>query len=316
MRCAVRKWLGVAVPTVLALTGAVTSAESEPPSSASSMPGPPAVASAASAVPANAIVEQPRSFGYVIGDVVTQRVLLRLGGKEFVPAELPTTGRAGVWFERRAVRIETDAQGRRWLAIDYQLMNSPQSLAVATLPAWKLASKDAQSELRVAAWPMTVGPLTPERLFARAGLGNLRPDRSAALIVLAPMQRRFAASIALLIATIGAWLAWWAWRNWRASSAQPFAAALREMRHVDDTTAAAWHALHRAFDATAGRAVRAETLPALFDRAPQLQPMRTAIEQFFSQSAARFFAGQEPRSPVSVHALCRELRRIEKRHES
>jgi mxaA protein len=266
-------------------------------------------------VPANAIVEQPRSFGYVIGDVVTQRVLLRLGGKEFVPAELPTTGRAGVWLERRTVRIETDAQGRRWLAIDYQLMNSPQSLAVATLPAWKLASKDAQSELRVAEWPMTVGA-DPERPFARAGLGNLRPDRSAALIVLAPMQRRFAASIALLIATIGAWLAWWAWRNWRASSAQPFAAALREMRHVDDTTAEVWHALHRAFDATAGRAVRAETLPALFDRAPQLQPMRTAIEQFFNQSAARFFAGEEPRSPVSVHALCRDLRRIEKRHES
>jgi hypothetical protein len=34
-----------------------------------------------------ATVEQPRSFGHVIGDLVTQRVLLNVDGKEFVPAD-------------------------------------------------------------------------------------------------------------------------------------------------------------------------------------------------------------------------------------
>ena len=63
------------------------------------------------------------------------------------------------------------------------------------------------------------------------------------------------------------------------------------------------------------RVTRTETLPALFRQSPQLQPMRPGIEEFFNQSAARFFEGRAPERAVSVHALCRELRRIEKRHE-
>ena len=264
----------------------------------------------------NATVVQPRSFGYVVGDVFTQRVLLSLNGREFVPAELPTTGRVGVWFERRAVHEEKDAEGRRWLTLDYQLMNSPQALTTITLPAWKLKSAQPSSnELRVAEWPMSVAPLTPEKAIARAGLGSLRPDRPAPVVVLAPMQSGLAIGLAGFLLSVAAWGAWWVWRNWRASSAQPFARALREMRDVDDSSAEAWHALHRAFDATAGRATRAETLPSLFQHAPHLQPLRPTIEAFFTQSAARFFEGKAPREAVAVHVLCRELRRVEKRHE-
>ena len=264
----------------------------------------------------NATVTQPRSFGYLIGDLFTQRVLLSLNGREFMPAELPIAGRVGAWFERRAVQVEKDAQGRRWLVVDYQLMNSPQALTTITLPAWKLRPRDpASNELRIAEWPMTVAPLTPQRAIARPGLGPLRPDRVAPPIVLAPMQRGLAAGIVGLILTVAAWGSWWAWRNWRASSAQPFARALREMRNVEDNAPEAWHALHRAFDATVGRATRIESLPAFFQQSPHLQPMRQGIEAFFNQSAARFFEGRAPERAVSVHALCRELRRIEKRYE-
>ena len=264
----------------------------------------------------NATVEQPRSFGYVIGDLFTQRVLLSLNGREFVPAELPTPGRVGVWFERRAVHVEKDAPGRRWLAVDYQLMNSPRALTTITLPAWKLKSREAvSSELRIAEWPMSVTPLTPEKVIARPGLGTLRPDRAAPFIALAPIRLGFAAGIAGFVFTLAAWTSWWAWRNWRASSAQPFARALREMRNVDGTSPEAWHALHRAFDGTAGRTTRAETLPAFFRQFPRLQPMRASIEGFFAQSAARFFEGKMPERPVSALSLCRDLRRIEKRYE-
>ncbi len=264
----------------------------------------------------NATVEQPRSFGYVLGDLFTQRVLLTLNGREFVPADLPTTGRVGVWFERRAVHIDKDAQGRRWLSVDYQLMNSPQMLSAITLPAWKLGSHESGTqELRIAEWPMTVAPLTPERAIAQPGLGSLRPDRPVPSVVLAPIQRGITAGVTGLVITLVAWISWWAWRNWRASSQQPFARALREMRDIAETEPESWHALHRAFDRTAGRAIRRETLPALFEHSPHLRRMHSAIEEFFAQSAARFFEGKPPGRPVSAHSLCRELRRIEKRHE-
>jgi mxaA protein len=270
----------------------------------------------AAAPPPNATVVQPRAFGYVIGDLLTQRVLLDLNGREFAPAELPSPGRAGVWFERRRIRVDEDSRGRRWLNVDYQLMNSPQALRVVTLPAWKLASADpAAGELRVGEWPISVAPLTLERPVARAGLGSLRPDRVAPSVAIAPMQRGVTAGIAGLVLTGLAWVAWLAWRNWKASAAQPFARAIREMRGLDGASPEAWHALHRAFDGAAGRAMRAETLPDLFRRAPQFEPLRSPIEEFFRQSAARFFAGLTITTPLSAQALCRELRRIEKRHE-
>jgi mxaA protein len=87
------------------------------------------------------------------------------------------------------------------------------------------------------------------------------------------------------------------------------------MRNIDDNAPEAWHALHRAFDSTAGQALRSETLPVLFERAPSFERMRADIERFFSESSARFFAGRTPERPLAVHALCRELRKIEKRIE-
>ena len=284
----------------------------------------------------NAVVQQPRAFGYVVGDIAIQRVLLENNGGAFTPAELPTTGPAGNWVECRAIRIEPDTHGHRWLAIDYQIMNSPQALTAITLPAWRLAAKAGGGELRVPEWSITIAPLTPRQPYARVGLGDLRPDRAASLVDTAPMQRWIAIWLCALVASIAGWFAWWAWRNWRASSAQPFARALREIRGLDDSSPRAWHTLHRAFDGTAGRVVQADALATLFERAPYFEPQRPAIERFFVQSAARFFdapppsaiadaatistapdaAGSEASGTLSVHALCAELRRIEKRHEA
>jgi mxaA protein len=263
-----------------------------------------------------ATVEQPRAFGYVIGDIATQRILLELNGRPFTPESLPTPGRASIWFERHAVRTETDARGRRWLAIDYQLMNAPKSVALASLPALKLNSRTVGESLQVAAWPLSVSPVTAEKPVARAGLGTLRPDRSTIPTPLLFTQRALTLSVVALFAVLATWFIWWRWRNWRATSSQPFAIASREIRKLDDAAPEAWYALHRAFDGTAGRAIRAETLPLLFEKAPQLRPFEGLIEQFYAQSALRFFSGQATASTVPIHALCRDLRQIEKRHES
>jgi mxaA protein len=255
---------------------------------------------------AAAIVQQPRSFGYVVGDIATQRVYLE--GR--TPDPLPAAGPLGNWVERRPARIERDARGRRWLVIDYQIINSPQGIKLISLPAWKLEG------LEIPEWPISVAPLTPEEPFAQRGLGGLRPDRAAPTIDLVPIHRSMMIWSACALALILWWAAWWGWRNWRATSRQPFAKALREIRSVDEQSPQAWLALHRAFDATAGRVVQPETLPALFERVPRFEPQRSAIEEFFRQSSARFFDANGSAPRVPVRALCAELRRIEKRHET
>jgi mxaA protein len=262
----------------------------------------------AQAQQADAIVEQPRPFGYTVGDIVSQRVLLPDG---FEAAELPEAARASAWLERRPARIERGTDGRRWLAVDYQVVNAPRALATVTVPAWQLAGATGTPALRIAAAAISVGPLTAP---AEAGQPPpLRPDRPAPAIATAAIKRMLGLWAGALAATLAAWLAYAGWSAWHARTALPFGRALREMRGQADALAT-HRLLHQAFDRTAGQAVQAGTLPALFERAPHLRALQPQIAAFYAQSAALFFGGGLPADAVAPQALCRQLHRLERRH--
>jgi len=259
-----------------------------------------------------AVVQQPRPFGYVLGDTLTQRSLLESSGRVFEPAMLPPTERAGLWFARRSARLET-ASGHRWLVMDYQLINAPQALMMVNLPSVNLKSMSGGDQLVIPEWPVSVAPLTPRAAFAKGGLQELRPDHPAPLIPTAALRERALLSSSASIAVLLIWLGWWALRSARASASQPFARALREIKLGDDDREAAWVAMHRAFDRTAGRTVQLSTLPLLFEQAPHFGPRRAAIEQFFEASSRRFFSGH--RAGASLRELCTSLRAIERQYE-
>ena len=256
----------------------------------------------------SATIEQPRSFGYVIGDVVTQRILLP---NRFVPTDLTTPQRVGLWFERLGTRTEVTSDGSRWLIVDYQVTNAPRTLGAANLPAWTLDSKDG-AKLNIPAWSMNVGALIPE--ISSPSIELVRPDRSAPLIPTAAMRARFHFALLALALVLVSWIAWTQWRNRRERANLPFAHALHEMRHLEDDAPLAWQTLHRAFDRTAGRVIQLENLPALFQRAPHLAPLRPDIEQFFTQSSERFFGTGVAQESISTRSLCRELQRLEQRY--
>lgn len=261
-----------------------------------------------------ATVQQPRAFGYVLGDIITQRVLLEIDGKRFEP-KMPATQRLGIWLERRAARIESADDGRRWLLIDYQLITSPRILTTINVPPLLLVAAQGDAKLLVPTWSISISPLTPHSVFDATGLGELRPDRQAALIATAPMRRQLWLWLIALAATLAAWLAWAKWRNWLAEMNQPFARAWHEIQQLDATSPQAWQTLHRAFDRTAGRVMHIESLSLLFDRAPHLQPLRPQIEEFFTASSERFFGSGTPSATVSIRSLCESLRRMERQHE-
>lgn len=282
-----------------------------------------------------AVVEQPRATGYFVGDKVTQRVLLETNGQALSPVTLPKAGRVSAWFERRAANIQTDASSRRWLVVEYQILNAPPKLITARLPSWSLAIKAGTgatpAALTVPEAKVNVAPLSLPGSPTQVGTADLRPDHLPPVIETAPLRRAIETSVGTLLLTLIAWFAWVIWRNRRALATQPFAKALREMRAMDEREPRAWQALHRAFDRTAGRVIQIATLPVLFERAPQLTPVRAEIERFFAQSSQLFFGSvpaaaipssvppgePNPRSASSVspRALCLELRRIEKRYE-
>lgn len=295
----------------------------QPSAARSGAPQPPGVA---------AVVDQPRGTGYFVGDKVLQRVLLERAGQAVSPVSLPAPGRVSAWFERRSTSIETDASKRRWLVVEYQILNAPPKLATVKLPAWSVPINGsaqaadgkthpaAPARLTIPAALINIAPLSLPGSPTQVGTADLRPDRLPPVVALAPIWRSIETSVGALCLTLIAWLGWVIWRNRRALATQPFARALREMRALDDAEPRAWQALHRAFDRTAGRVIQHATLPTLFERAPQLTPARAQIEQFFAQSSLLFFtpasSGPSCRPDgVSPRALCADLREIEKRHE-
>ncbi|MEA3087360.1 MAG: mxaA protein [Paraburkholderia sp.] len=275
-----------------------------------------ASSAAATAVPA--IVQQPRAFGYVLGDVLTQRVLLQAGGNDVSNVTPPSVGRAGVWLERRPASFETDADGRRWIVIGYQIVNAPPTLTKITLPALTLTSPGG-AQLQVPEWPASVGPLTPPGAFAAGDLQPLRPDREAPLPASAGLRRQMTWALGLLLATLLAWVAWWWWRNLRESARLPFARAWRHMQRLRGAQAAsskdAWFCLHHALNETAGQVVHSGSLSALFARAPYLQPLRAQLEHFYQVSAERFFKPAPGAAEFPLQTLCRALYRAERRHQ-
>jgi mxaA protein len=252
-----------------------------------------------------------------VGDLLVQRVMLQAQSRDVLPIGMPAREPVGVWFDRHAAWIESDAQWRHWLAVQYQLINSPQTLMQVALPAWQIKVDSPPGVLMVAAWPVSIAPLTPRIAFGDGDLTPLRSDRAVPLVPREPILRSIRISAVALLIVLASWPAWWLWRNNRDAEDLPFAGALRDLRGLDNGSPDAWLLLHRAFDRACGRIVtQTTTLPALFARAPYLAPLRVDIERFYAQSSARFF-GEEAAEPTSSPlALCAQLRRLEKRHRS
>lgn len=282
-----------------------------------------AVAVAAAAAPAASpfayepVVEQPRSFGHFVGDVLTQRIPLDQGERRFRP-NLPTADRVGLWFQRLPARIETDAAGRRWLVVDYQVINSPLVPVSVALPALTLTT-DAGAPLKVGSWPINLSPLAAKPAYANIEPLPLRPDRLPAPLPTSSMQRQLIAWSVALAGVLGAWLVWALWAERRDALRLPFARALRRLRAhprsglPPEEDAEAWICVHHALNETAGRVIQESTVDHLIAAAPELEPMRGALQDFYRRSSDRFFARSAPLTPFPLLELCRKLRVIERR---
>lgn len=280
-------------------------------------PSPEALAAAEAALrqPPRTPVENPRAYGYLVGDLLVQQVQLSVDGKPVELAELPGRDRYGVWIARRAVTVERHADGTRWLVMEYQIVNASKDVDVIALPKLKLRTTTPDLFIDVPDWPISVGAITSAQISNKGALRALQPDRPAPVIDTDAIRHPLKLALTALAAVLLAWLAWWRWREWQASERLPFARARRELRHLAPDSEAAWRCLHQAFDATAGRVVQPATLALLFRSAPHLEAARDVIERFYAESAAHFFGGRDGAS-LSPNALCTQLRAIEKQHEA
>jgi len=270
------------------------------------------------AVAVSAASSQPlRDFGYFIGDVLTQRVPLQIDGQNLQLAATPPNERVGRWLRRLSSTRQRDATGQDWLLLEYQVINSPRKPVTVSLPALHLDVVDGEP-LLVDPLPISISPLTPASGAGEDEPPGMRPDRAPVPPDTGQaMQGLQFGSLALAI-TLAAWLGWWLWRLYARSERAPFAAAFHRLRCLDarrlDENPDAWLALHRAFNATAGRSITGSNINLLIGQAPWLASQQPRIDEFFRFSGLRFFA-QDPRpSSFALFEFARELQRAEKRH--
>jgi mxaA protein len=253
----------------------------------------------------------PRRFGLTLGDVFTQRIRLPDGlGALAQPSTDLRVGRVGTWFERRSVRREADTDGRTWLHIEHQVINVPTVTQAVQVPGFSLQFHPDKL-VDVAPANASIGPLTPaEEASVEGTLRGLLDDRAPQMPSVRWLGQRLQWALAALAALLATWLAWWAHGEWRDARTKPFARALRQVQSADfaateGQTMKAWVAVHHAFNAAAGRTVHASSLSPLFEHQPLLLAERTAIEQFFAASNARFFQpnGMPPLQPKGMPSL-------------
>jgi mxaA protein len=268
-------------------------------------------------------VEQPRAFGYRLGDIIERRVIVDLPrGLRLDEASLPKIARPGHAIELRGIDRTSeriDGGERLRLVLRYQLFVSPLQARTFELPAVRLRFDGMPGEQTalVEAWPLAAAPLTPPEASSRTGLGELRPD--APLMLPEPPLRRlvvWATLAALALAVVPHVLLgerWWARRQ------RPFARAYRDLRRLDLSAGgaplhAAFRRLHRAFDEAAGRSLFAAGAASFAADGTRWAALRADIGAFFERSRAAFFGNGPPRADDGARllALARALRDAER----
>ncbi len=310
---------GPVIPPQMDLSRPAGSADDSTPSDPGASPGgivptPPAEAPGPVVSVITPEMDVPRPFGHVIGDKLVQRVALEHDGTRLDLAELPPLERTGNWFARQDARIDTDEAGRRWLRLEYQIINVPDELRAIELPALDLPTTVAHLRLQTTPVPLTVAPITPEVVLARAGLDEIRPDAPAPHIDTAPYERGLNAALGAGAVLVALWVLLALLRQMQARRSLPFSRAQRDIARLPADSAERWRRLHRALDDTAGQVVRQHDIPALLARAPWLLPLEADLRRFFSASQARFFADDAGDDVApDPRALCAHAARLERR---
>jgi mxaA protein len=270
-----------------------------------------------------ATTDEPRSFGYQVGDVLERRVHVQVpAGLQLDESSLPRSGARGQALELRSLQRQRVGRDDR-LTLRFQVFIAPAAVRTFELPAFTLryVGVPRDDELRVQAWPVTVAPLVPVAVSPRVGLGELQGDQPPPLISTRAAWWRLSG---LLLATLllAGYLAvvYLGLPGWQARH-RPFGRAWQRLRHLPaQPSVEAWQAacrqLHQALNQSAGQVVFEAGLDDFVQQRPAFAGQRAALQRFLQQSHATFFSTAAvhatPPDGHALRALCRACRDAER----
>jgi mxaA protein len=268
-------------------------------------------------------VEEPRSFGYFLGDVLQRDIIVRIpSGDSLDPASVPLAGPVNYWLELSRVDVaseDVDDGTEYRVSLRYQTFYAPLDPRYLAIPGFTLKVTRAgggTEDVSVPEFDFLTSPI--RQLFADQSQSSqtnteLQPDVPASRLPTGDLRTALLASGVVFLLT-GLALAWHnAWWPFRTRPARPFTEAARYLNsHATSLADAAGYRLallklHRAFDLAAGRRVLADDVEAFLRDHPEFGPHRADVEQMFASSRQAFFANdvEQARSLMSVSALAK-----------
>ena len=266
--------------------------------------------------------DEPRAFGYTVGDVVSRRITLRVpDGLELDPDSLPRAGARGRALELQRVVLHKSLTGvPEALELDYQVFLAPREVRVLELPPIELRFDGLArpQTLRIDAWPVSVAPLAPVEPSTRDGLGEMRPDREPPRVDTASARIRLAVEAGAILLLLGYLASVYLVLPWSARRRRPFGrawTALSALPARPDAAQrrAAFERMHAALNETAGEVLFEPGLDRFVASRPRFVPLRNDLARFFAASRAEFFAGGDDAIDARwLVAFCRRCRDLER----
>jgi mxaA protein len=241
-----------------------------------------------------ATTDEPRAFGYQVGDVVQRRITVEVpDGLVLDENSLPRPGARGRALELRAVRRSTGVQ-RVQFELDYQVFLSPADVRTLELPALTLRydGQPRAQEVRIDAWPVTVAPLVPVEVSPRTGLGELQPDAAPPFIDMRARGGRLLAYAGLLAALLAYLAVVYFGLPWWGAQRRPFAMAWRQL---NDKAVLPWREacqrVHAALNQSAGEVLFEHGVDRFVVKHSNFAPLKPDIVRFLRLSQREFFEG-------------------------
>ncbi|MGA9487403.1 MAG: nonribosomal peptide synthetase MxaA [Methylocella sp.] len=259
-------------------------------------------ASPAMAEGASVEILKPRLFGYFIGDVIADDVLITPGpGFVLKASSLPALGTLNYWLNLKSITAKEDkgqdGKTRYHLKLTYQTFYDPLEPHWLKIPSFQLIfdNADQTASVDVPEWSFLSSPIREVSPTESRGNTFIQPD-------VPPFEKQlgkawhwlYGTSIAVLISYLV--LAYSrAWVPFRLYPERPFTSTARLLRRLTRKTAGedsyrqALILLHLAFNTTGRRAVLADDLPDFLSLYPRFQMAEADISKFLAASRRTFF---------------------------
>lgn len=275
------------------------------------------VAGAAQAATLQATTEEPRAYGYQVGDVVQRRISIDVPeGLVLDENSLPRPGARGTALELRALRRSAGTQ-RLDIELDYQVFLSPAVVRTLELPSLTLRYEGTPraQEVRIDSWPVTVAPLVPVEVSPRDGLGELQPDAEPLLIDTRSQRWRLLGYGVLLSALLAYLVIVYFGLPWWGAQRRPFALAWRQLNQAP---ALPWREacqrVHAALNQSAGEVLFEHGVDRFTTKQSAFAPLKEDIVRFLRLSQREFFEGgaHQADDAAWLTAFCKRCRDAER----